>query len=741
MVVIPEPEPLPVPHRPARLVSLRAAVARGLAVVASLLVAATCRLDRLLVLPQGALLCVTPSNPDTLRDSAAGGSASPRSDQLDINNCGAGELHWTAIVKQGSAWLSVSPDSGIAGLSSAPQIIFNPIALDTGVYHETVVINSTTGSGAAEVPVRFYIHPCRITPITIDDSAQATLTSADCGAPHRPGSFARIFSFPGTANDSVSIELPASYDGYVVLDTTLDRDHPVLAETGDSALYYQRLPRSSTYYVEATSFAAADSGAFTLRLLHPRLPHAPLALDQRMSDSVTSVAPGATISQTSLLLRAVLSDPDQSDSLHLEAEVRPLTVGFSGPNVSNGPPVANGRPAWVSVSGLADKTSYHWRVRAGDNTGRSGAWTSFGGSPDFVVNVPHPPNAPTTLGQATTDGSGILTGATIDENTVILSAAVSDPDPGDQLRLQVEVQPIGTPFSGPTASSAPLPDGGPMQVLVGPLASATSYHWRARAVDQTGDSSGWVAYGGNPESATDFRVGVLPLPDPPGALAQLQSGDRSPIPVGGEASSNTIVIAGLVSDSTGHTVQLEVEVQPVGQVFIGQPNYVSSLVPSNTTASATVGPLTVNTDYHWQARARNDAGGFSAWVPFPISPPNPETDTDFRYPPPAPPVQLVFTVQPTTTQVNTPIVPAVQVTALDANGQPSTGFTGVVTMTLEPSIYGGKLAGTTTVTAVAGVATFSSLSINKPGFGYRLRATAIQPSLTVVSAPFSIVRR
>ena len=74
-------------------------------VAASVLLVATCRLDKLLVLPQGALLCVTPSVPDTLRDSAAGGSAQVRSDAITIDNCGAGKLRWTATVKQGSPWL------------------------------------------------------------------------------------------------------------------------------------------------------------------------------------------------------------------------------------------------------------------------------------------------------------------------------------------------------------------------------------------------------------------------------------------------------------------------------------------------------------------------------------------------------------------------------------------------------------------------------------------------------------
>ena len=337
--------------------------------------------------------------------------------------------------------------------------MFDPARLDTGVYHETVVVNSTTGSGAAEIPVWFYVHPCRVTPITIDDSASATLTGVDCGAPHRTGRYARLFSFPGTANDSVSLELPASFDAYVILDSTLNQAQPPLAEADDSTLYYLRLPRNTTYYVEVTSAAVADSGAFMLRLFHPRLPRAPTSLDQRFGDSVTSINPGATVPQTGLLLRAVVSDPDQDDSLHLEAEVRPVTVAFSGPNVPNGSPVANGRPAWVNVSGIADKTAYHWRVRAGDQTGRAGPWVAFGGSPAFTVNVLHPPNAPTTLGQARGDGSGILTGATVDTNIVILSAVTSDPDPGDLVYLVVEVRPVGVVFTGATDSSAATLDG------------------------------------------------------------------------------------------------------------------------------------------------------------------------------------------------------------------------------------------------------------------------------------------
>ena len=718
--------------------------------MAVVLAATTCRLDQLVIHPQGALLCVTPSLPDTLADSAAAGSGVLRSDTISIMNCGGGELRWTAAVQRGSAWLAVQPDSGAVGVGTLPpQVTFNPAALDAGVYRDTIVVTSTTGNGVALIPVRFDVHPCRVAPLTIDESAAATLTPADCGAPHRPGRYARLYAFPGTANDSVSIEVAAIYDAYVALDTALDPGAAPLAEagqclgaTGDPCIYYQRLPRNLSYIIEVTSADSGDSGAFALHLVHPRLPDAPRSLDQRLPDSVTSVSPGATVGQTSILLRAVLTDPDLGDSLHLEAEVRPVTVGFTGPNVPNGPAVANGQVAWASLAGLSDKTSYHWRVRAGDNTGRSGAWASPGGNPDFVVNVSHPPLAPTALGQARGDGTGILTGAVTDTNVVILSGVVSDPDPGDLLRLDVEVRQVGTGFTGPTHSSPAAQDGGQMQAVVGPLPSGTSYHWRARAVDQSGDTSAWVAYGGNAETATDFGIAAADRPDPPTLLTQLQSGDGSPIPVGGTAVASTVALSGVVSEpNAGRQVLLDVEVAPVGQAFTGQPTASSPLGPSASTATVTVGPVSENVGYHWQAQARDDGGRTSGWVAFPEAPGNPESDPDFTYRVLAPPVRLVFTVQPTTTRFNNPIAPPVVVTAQDANGQTSIGFTGTVTMSLNTNFAGGTLNGTTAVTAVAGVATFSDLRIDRPGILYSLRASTVQPPLSVVSASFNVTRK
>src|SRR5207249_643809 len=75
--------------------------------------------------------------------------------------------------------------------------------------------------------------------------------------------------------------------------------------------------------------------------------------------------------------------------------------------------------------------------------------------------------------------------------------------------------------------------------------------------------------------------------------------------------------------------------------------------------------------------------------------------------------QLVFTLQPTTATAGGTIKPAVRVTARDALGNTATGFVGNVTVAIGTNPAGGTLGGTRTFAAIAGVATFPSLSINR----------------------------
>jgi hypothetical protein len=86
--------------------------------------------------------------------------------------------------------------------------------------------------------------------------------------------------------------------------------------------------------------------------------------------------------------------------------------------------------------------------------------------------------------------------------------------------------------------------------------------------------------------------------------------------------------------------------------------------------------------------------------------------------------KLVFIHQPTNTIAGTSISPAVTIAVQDAYGHTITSSTLAITVVIKNNPLGGKLAGTTHINAVKGVATFANLSIDKASTGYTLKATA-----------------
>jgi hypothetical protein len=89
-----------------------------------------------------------------------------------------------------------------------------------------------------------------------------------------------------------------------------------------------------------------------------------------------------------------------------------------------------------------------------------------------------------------------------------------------------------------------------------------------------------------------------------------------------------------------------------------------------------------------------------------------------------PPAKLAFTVQPSNVVAGASIAPAVQVTVRDVSGNLATTATNAITIAIGTNPGSGTLSGTATANAVAGVATFSNLSINTAGTGYTLTAAA-----------------
>jgi hypothetical protein len=251
------------------------------------------------------------------------------------------------------------------------------------------------------------------------------------------------------------------------------------------------------------SFGAnTDPDGADFRTVVSDLPREPTGLDQLLSNG-TSIGVGGITTESTVDFRATLSDPD-GDNVQLQVELRPVGEDFAGtPDaIASSAPFASGTTVRLRVP-VSDRTDYHWRARAVDANGLEGPWVAFGGNADtplpaeidYSVLIPDAPDAPTGLMQLRSDATtAIGVGETIDENTVVFTGTVSDPDPGDLVRLIIEVRPIGVAFIGiPTAQSAPVSSGSAPTITLGGLLDDTAYHWRAQTRDETGSvGSPWV---------------------------------------------------------------------------------------------------------------------------------------------------------------------------------------------------------------------------------------------------------
>ena len=101
--------------------------------------------------------------------------------------------------------------------------------------------------------------------------------------------------------------------------------------------------------------------------------------------------------------------------------------------------------------------------------------------------------------------------------------------------------------------------------------------------------------------------------------------------------------------------------------------------------------------------------------------------------------KLAFVQGPSTTQAGSAVSPAVTVAVEDANGNVETGNnTTTVSLAIGTNPSGGTLSGGAAVTVSAGIATFSTLSINKAGNGYTLIASSTPSFTAATSSSFSI---
>jgi hypothetical protein len=248
-----------------------------------------------------------------------------------------------------------------------------------------------------------------------------------------------------------------------------------------------------------------SSGTLTINEA-PVAPNAPSDHSQYQSDGTTPISQGGSTNETTVVIKATVSDPNAADTVSLEVEFIDNGSAFAGTPTHTSTAVTNGSVATVTVSGLTDGTSYKWQARTSDGSLQS-SWTAFGGSdPDVTIAIPDPPNTPAASAQFESDGTTPLAGGgTAAGSTVVIQADLSDPDAGDKVILEVDIDSDGTPdcVSGYVTVPATA------QASCSALADA-SYDWQARAKDLAGQTSAWQALAGTPDFviATGMAFGV-----------------------------------------------------------------------------------------------------------------------------------------------------------------------------------------------------------------------------------------
>ena len=318
---------------------------------------------------------------------------------LAITNSGGGSLAWFASAD--AAWISVSPPAGLA--PSTLRVRIDPRGLSAGTYFGSVTVSSPGAVGSPFViPVQLTIgkKACTETAIEPDVVRAGTLDANDCDAPHRPGSFANLYGFNASAGDAISIRMTAEFNAYLILTdgagNVLAQNDECPTEFGTACIMNYPISASGHYLIEATSTAPGASGQLTLTLIRERAPSEARDLRQLRNDGSTQIGIGETIPETEVVIRGRVDDPNETQDVRFEVELRPLSQPFSGAPTQISDFAPRGSTISVRASGLAAGTGFHWQARACDVTGRCGTWTLFGNNAesDADFNVATPGGSP-----------------------------------------------------------------------------------------------------------------------------------------------------------------------------------------------------------------------------------------------------------------------------------------------------------------------------------------------------------
>lgn len=434
-------------------------------------------------------------------------------DDLHISNSGNGPLLWTASKRR--SWVTLS---ALAGAGSATiTVTVNSTGLAKGMYSDTVVVTAPGAEGSpARIPVTLTLFApgLAVTPALVRDSALAgstaprteTLRVTNSGTGTitwtavKTEPWVTLSKIAGGAPEDVVVTLtPTGLPAGTHRDT-------VVFSSPEATTGPLKVPVTFVIQRPCTEVPIAVDAVRTGTLAPPdcEAPHRPGSLANVYSLTATA---GDTLSirlTGTFDAYLILTDGAGAAVLAQNDECLPETGTAC---IMDFPVTATGRYLIEATSAAPGET----------------------GPLTISVVRERSPGAPQAIGQFHRDGTTpIAIGAATVEDAVVFRGRISDPNDADSVRLEIEIEPLGSPFTNAGTHQSPLMSAGSGSVTVSVtavgLTNNTGYHWQARTCDRTGRCSSWLAFGGNPETAADFTV--LVAPPPPGPGAPLQQGSK-----------------------------------------------------------------------------------------------------------------------------------------------------------------------------------------------------------------------
>ncbi len=487
------------------------------------------------------------------------------------------------------------------------------------------------------------------------------------------------------ATDVVTISIGANPGGGTLSGTLSTSAVDGVATFGDLSI--EKAGADYTLVVSATGLTGATSSAFAIA------PAAPAELV--FTSEPTDVIAGETIAPP---VEVTVLDAFANVATNATLDI---TLQLGGGAIPSAPSAAaatlNGTTTVTAVNGVAtfddlwiDEVGTGYSFSAGGGGLASVASQSFATEPASASQLfftIQPSDATANATMATVEVS------VLDEFGNVVTGST------DAITLAMGTNPTGGTLSGTTTQNA-----------VNGVANFSDL-----SIDQVGDGYTLTASATALTAATSSTFDVLG-----GRLAFRTQPSNA---TAGAAITPSVQVEILDSDGnlvTGSTdaITLAIGANPAGGTLSGAPTQ------NAVNGVATFANLSIDmagAGYTLSASGTDLTGAASN--PFNISP--------------AAPSQLVILTQPSTATAGVAIAPPIELQLLDPFGNLATAATDAVTLAIGANPSGGTLAGTTTQNAVAGVATFADLSIDKVGADYTLDASATGLSGTTTD-PFAI---